>query len=204
MLEAFHGYCDAEKVKRYRLTLDVKTRWNSTHAMLSRAVECRKPLEKLAESGLLKKFKLGLKDIEWAFLEQICEILKVFHQATEVMSNAVHPTLPQTIPIYNHLIDQIEDYLESRSGKPKPCLDAMDAALKKILSYYSQQEQLSYICATGTVLADGDIFTLSIFWRRQLFNAVKCLTPLNFSVGPEVENGLLAKKQMGSRYSFGS
>lgn len=181
MLEAFHSYCDAEKVKRYRLTLDVKTRWNSTHAMLSRAVKCRKPLEKLAESGLMKKFKLGLKDLEWLWIEQICVLLKVFHQATEVMSNATYPTLPQTIPIYNHLIDQIEDYLEDRSGKLPGCVDAMKAAHSKILEYYAGQEQLSYICATGKILARSKSL------RRQILHAVKYLTPLKIVLDPRLK-----------------
>jgi hypothetical protein len=187
MLEAFHKFCEAEKVKNYKLTLDVKTRWNSTHAMLSRAVVCRKPLEKLAESSLLKKFKLGLHDLEWKWVEEICDILKVFHLATEMMSNAVHPTLPQTIPLYNHLIDQIEDHMQEK--KSPLCVAALKAAYDKILSYYARQEQLSYICATGKHLAGSNVSP------RQLFNAV-----IICSFRSKVKDSILAEEQVGDRY----
>lgn len=150
--------------------------------MLSGAVKCRKPLEKLAKSGLMKKFKLGLRDLEWLWIEQICVLLQVFHQATEVMSNA----LPQTIPIYSHLLDQIEDYLEDRSGKSPGCVNAMKAAHSKILEYYARQA-LSYIRAIDEmILARSKIFAPSNVTRSQISDAVENIT------GSKIEDGVLA------------
>jgi hypothetical protein len=148
MQEAFHGFCKAKGIRQYKLILDVKTRWNSTHALLVRALKCRAAIDELAECQLMSRFNLSLTNAEWALLEQIAAVLNTFSHATHLMSSAENPTLPQTIPIYNWLIDEIEDYIAEGTA-PDSCHDAMEAAKAKLIEYYKCQEQLSYICATG-------------------------------------------------------
>jgi len=62
----FHIMCDACRVPRKELLLDVRTRWGSTYAMLERACELRAPLSSMAR--LSSDFH-ELDDDEWGLVE---------------------------------------------------------------------------------------------------------------------------------------
>jgi hypothetical protein len=64
------------------------------------------------------------------------------------MSEANHPTLCQTIPIYNYLLDIIEDFIDQK----KPSEDVVIAAnnaKEKLLRYYPTSDGLVYIISTS-------------------------------------------------------
>ncbi|XP_019099713.1 PREDICTED: zinc finger BED domain-containing protein RICESLEEPER 2-like [Camelina sativa] len=68
------------------LISDVATRWNSTHLMLSRAIQFKGALCNLAEVD-----KSLPSDFEWERAELICELLQPFAELTKMISSSSYP-----------------------------------------------------------------------------------------------------------------
>jgi len=60
------------------------------------------------------------------------------------MSEGHHPTLNYTVPIYNYLIDIIEDFIEERIPSYN-IITAANNAKSKLLQYYPTSDGLVYI-----------------------------------------------------------
>jgi hypothetical protein len=65
------------------------------------------------------------------------------------MSSEKSPTLGQTVPIYNYLIDNIEDFLEETNTKSDDIIDAANSAKYKLQQYYPSSDGLVYVIATS-------------------------------------------------------
>lgn len=65
--------------------------------------------------------------------------MQAFFRATKHVSHATFPTLMSSIPIYNWLMDEIEDFQEdnNRSTKVK---NAARAAMEKLKKYYQKTD----------------------------------------------------------------
>ena len=63
------------------------------------------------------------------------------------MSNSNYPTLSQTIPIYNYLIDIIEEFLESEHLIN--IIEAANFAKNKLQEYYPSSDGLVYVISTS-------------------------------------------------------
>ena len=98
---------------------DVKTRWNSTLTMVERNVMNKVAILEvypLLEENALepkskqeqKEWKRRLTMREWELSQQLIEILLPFRLATKAFETEKHPTLSLTIPIYQHLVDELE------------------------------------------------------------------------------------------------
>jgi hypothetical protein len=74
-----------------RITLDCKTRWNSTYVMLSIALEYQSVFDRLAsKEKLCAHFKPTTDD--WEFARELCGRLKIFFDATELLSGTSYVT----------------------------------------------------------------------------------------------------------------
>jgi hypothetical protein len=67
------------------------------------------------------------------------------------MSISKFPTLGQTVPIYNFLFDNIEEYQKNKN-LPVDINDAISNALQKLDDYYPTSDGLVYIIATSMFL----------------------------------------------------
>lgn len=98
-----------------QLVMDVKTRWNSTFAMVDRGLEMRRAYNmtcgSIPELGVY-----ALNEKEWRVLEELQKILMPFSALTNLLSGANYPSLSSTIVGYNVLIDHLEDYRD-KSGR---------------------------------------------------------------------------------------
>ena len=66
------------------------------------------------------------------------------------MSNAKFPTLGQSVPIYNYLIDMIEDFLEEKvNSTSEDIINAVNNAKNKLQKYYPSSDGLVYVIATS-------------------------------------------------------
>jgi len=66
------------------------------------------------------------------------------------MSNAQFPTLGQSVPVYNYLIDMIEDFLEEKvNSTSKDIINAVNNAKNKLQKYYPSSDGLVYVIATS-------------------------------------------------------
>uniref|UniRef100_A0ACD5Y5K0 Uncharacterized protein n=2 Tax=Avena sativa TaxID=4498 RepID=A0ACD5Y5K0_AVESA len=72
-----------------RLSLDCKTRWNSTYIMLSGALQYKDVFARLSIRE--KKFTCPTSE-DWEFAKEVCERLKVFFDITELLSGSKYVT----------------------------------------------------------------------------------------------------------------
>lgn len=73
------------------------------------------------------------------------------------MSEANHPTLCQTIPIYNYLIDIIEDFIDQKNPL-EDVVVAANSAKDKLLQYYPISDGLVYIISTSMYIYEFKFF----------------------------------------------
>ena len=65
------------------------------------------------------------------------------------MSNAQFLTLGQSVPVYNYLIDMIEDFEEQVNSTLEDIFNAIHNAKNKLQKYYPSSDGLVYIIATS-------------------------------------------------------
>jgi hypothetical protein len=68
--------------KQVSVILDVETRWNSTHAMISRALDLKKTLTSLSSILVMNKESDfdGINEDDWKIAEKIILFLEPFNQ----------------------------------------------------------------------------------------------------------------------------
>jgi hypothetical protein len=112
----FRDRCFRRGIPCREVILDVRTRWNSTHAMIKRACELRGPLSDLAKE---KDDLPVLSDEDWKLLEAVDRVLRVFGYTTGKLCATNYPTLNNAVVIYNHLFNKLEDFYDL-------CVDGAD------------------------------------------------------------------------------
>jgi len=126
------------------LIADCKTRWNSTYSMVKRALDLKKELiDFLEENDDVGK----IKEDEWKSFRYIAKYLEVFFEYTNSASGDKYPTLSDTFPKYNHLMNYLEELQEKVEHKFSHSIvsEAADLALKKIQFYYNKTNNAYYI-----------------------------------------------------------
>ena len=104
--------------------------------------------------------------------------------------SADYPTISSSIPVYNVLIDFIEDMCDERvkrkkpktRTKPKamlsdPMICAAKATMKKLCDYYSMTDGLAYTCATCEFQIVGNILLISTMLGQ--LNIIHSLRPVS-------------------------
>ena len=73
-----------------KLIQDEQTRWKSSYFMMDRLLELRVPVyavlfdDKITSKS--DRASLDIKDCHWQILEKVCPVLKLFVEATEILS----------------------------------------------------------------------------------------------------------------------
>jgi hypothetical protein len=111
----FKNLCVKCDVPRREIILDTRTRWNSTYAMIKRAYELRAPLSELLKGN---PDLPQLSDDDWKVLHVVAQVLSVFDDATRKLSATRYPTLNHSLVVYNHLIDELEDFYDVCNDEP--------------------------------------------------------------------------------------
>jgi hypothetical protein len=111
----------------------------------------------------LKKYVF--EEEKWVEFEQIKNFLEIFKEVTVIMSGSFYPTLSMTVPLYNIIIDHVEDVIgdentqeindendneEEEEGEEEWNQVIKDAAKKskaKLLEYYNKTGD-SYLIST--------------------------------------------------------
>lgn len=130
---------------------DVKTRWNSTCAMLVRAYRLRKAITQYCEQyyeydkthqRVLEK--LTLSEEEWDHIAYLIEISKPFAIFGDRLCRASAPTLQHSFVTYDRLFNHIERYeaklRRKRVSWKKSLLKGLAAAKEKLQIYYKKSE----------------------------------------------------------------
>jgi len=100
------AYPEQARLHKLGLSLDVKTRWNSTFEMLSRSLELKEAINLLIKSdSSLSKFELS--PCEWERVDLIVSLLRPLQEATDHLCTSKYPSLTDVLPIYYGLKIQI-------------------------------------------------------------------------------------------------
>ena len=73
-----------------------------------------------------------------------------FNRMTKHISLAKYPTLASSMPIFNYMIDHIEN-IEDSEKYHQDVKNAAKLAMEKIKEYYWRTEEFVYTVATGTL-----------------------------------------------------
>ena len=60
----------------------------------------------------------SFEENNWNIFQQMLNFLWFFKEATIIMLNSIYPTLTITIPLYNTLIDHVEDTISLNNIEP--------------------------------------------------------------------------------------
>lgn len=164
--ELFFRQCIAAGIVKPKIVLrDVRTRWNSTHAMIERVMELREPYD-LTLRSIPKLRKYVLLDDEWEKVSELLKLLAPFQEATVMLSNDHSPTISKISSVYQVLFNHLEKYgqneghdtglLPTKRTKrndnrmyPTWLVEAAQRGLDKLEKYYPSTDGLVYIVGTG-------------------------------------------------------
>ncbi|KAJ6648282.1 putative AC transposase [Pseudolycoriella hygida] len=164
--EIFSRQCIAANIKPKIVVRDVRTRWNSTHAMFERAKQLRQPYD-LTLASIQKLRKYGLFDEDWEKIDKLIDLLSPFQEATLMLSNEHSPTISRIAGVYQELFNLLEKYVKTDVGDkgflaskrakrndiqryPAWLVEAAQRGLNKLEKCYPSSDGLVYI--VGTVL----------------------------------------------------
>ncbi|KAL4570721.1 hypothetical protein LXL04_026382 [Taraxacum kok-saghyz] len=109
-----------------KITLDCKTRWNSTYLMLATAVRYKKVFFRLKQRE--PQYKSLFEENEWALATELCERLKIFYSVTELFSD--------TNLMVSNMITKFDHYWQESHGV-MAMATILDPRFKmKILEFY--------------------------------------------------------------------
>jgi hypothetical protein len=87
---------------------DIKTRWNSTYDMLERALKLKSVFKALFDQNIdFNDFRISEKD--WDLFQKLNNFLKIFYEATNILSGSLYSTICVNIPIYEMIIKHLEN-----------------------------------------------------------------------------------------------
>jgi hypothetical protein len=113
-----------------RIALDCKTRWNSTYLMLSTALQYITVFDRLAsKEKLCASFKPTPDD--WVFARELCARLKMFYDATEILSGTNYVTANHFFPKICGIYLAIEKWRTSDIPKVEEMSDLMKYKFNK-------------------------------------------------------------------------
>ena len=168
--ERFAHRCEDLGVAPKELIVDVKTRWNSTFLMLERALELRVPLKGAMCEREFRAYQLA--DQDWALLETINGLLVEFKRATDAMCTSANPTLTSTIPMYNHVMERVENFRDAHANS-KTIVGATGAAMQKIKECYLKSGGAIYSIATILDPRFKLEFYRRIEWKKRQITAAR-------------------------------
>ena len=128
------------------LVLDTKTRWNSTHKMLSTAYIYRTVWPRYAEEN--PAFLHYVPEMyEWDMVADICEFLEVFVDVTNIISGTSYPTCN----LFLAEMYRVKILLDKNSeNEDKPHLKELATEMK--LKYDKYWSQSNLLISLGAVL----------------------------------------------------
>ncbi|GAB4827468.1 hypothetical protein Ancab_040027 [Ancistrocladus abbreviatus] len=89
-MQEFCNIVEQLKLPHRRLVIDCRTRWNSTYEMLACAMRFKDVFSRYSDRDVGYLYCPSLED--WEKVEKVCEILEVFNDVTDVVSDSDYPT----------------------------------------------------------------------------------------------------------------
>ena len=151
-LSDFRKMCELQQCKFLRAVRDVDTRWNSTHAMLARALLLREAINGWTRMKS-DYVNLILSNEEWRYVEFLVHFLTPFYRTTIMLQATGIPTLQQTFETYESLfnaLDNVRGLFQEMIPRPDWLTDVevgIGQMWDKLRFYYSKDKPLAYVDA---------------------------------------------------------
>jgi hypothetical protein len=129
LIKALECVCVSLNVKKRLPELEVPTRWNSTWEMLVGVIALQKPLEELLRRIRYRHegftgFSIAPRDhlaqevpsMHWSAVQDFCNFLKKFADATRMLSGSLYPTLGLVIPVWQVLTNHCVTTIAASNG----------------------------------------------------------------------------------------
>ncbi|KAJ3535357.1 hypothetical protein NM688_g6991 [Phlebia brevispora] len=134
------------------LLRDVVTRWSATFLMINRYLASHEAVEVFLGKAKYQKIRAipkPLNDDQLQVLADIRDFLHCFHTVQEVLSAERTPTLPQAIPVYEHLLE----LLRARRKELAKIAHGLNASIRKLQKYVKMARKTRiYALAMGECL----------------------------------------------------
>ncbi|KAJ7189767.1 ribonuclease H-like domain-containing protein [Mycena pura] len=126
------------------LILDVKSRWSSTHQMMSRALKYRTAInEFIANNRDLRSVELTMQD--WDAITMVTDWLLNLRAATTEMSATSRPMLSSTHSIFRGLQKTLTTKLAALpEDSPPEFIEGLTKAHRKLTDYYYKFDQFPF------------------------------------------------------------
>jgi hypothetical protein len=133
--------------------IDTLTRWGSTFHMIQVALKMKNSIHLLFNDFEQNSLSQDLNDYElssdqWNRLTLIKDFLQKFWNITLYLESDHYPTATKIIPLFNVVIDNIEDTMGKTKHIHKEIYDAAIIAWNKITKYYSKTNSFNMALAT--------------------------------------------------------
>ena len=126
------------------LVMDVATRWDSTCAMLIRALRLREAIGIYCQNDRNKAKHFVLSELEWDKIEYLVDLLRPFNFFTETVGKTKSVTIHNALRVYDALFERLVEYrrrltlLQEDKLWVTSLIDGLDAAEVKLLKYYNR------------------------------------------------------------------
>ena len=199
----FEDCCKIKKEDYVMPTLDIPTRWNSTHDMVQKAIKLKKGLKLLWEDcEQVANYKLTQN--EWEGLEKIVNYLHNFKHMSKLLSSQTKPTLPMVVVSFNLLIDNIEkvvfelDSKENLTAADTILLLSLQTGKDKIIKHYKKTNWIHCVSLILDPRHKLEGFDATP-WGRELKNMslkkFKSLYEIKYAYDDETDNSSTIEKE---------
>jgi hypothetical protein len=118
-------------------SIDVATRWNSTYLMIESSLPYMEAFDELVNQD--RQFKYAPSAEDWKMAKEICSLLKVFFEATKVVSGSSYPTANR----YFHEIWSVKMLLKKHAMSKNKVIASMVSKMQKKFDKYWTESYLA-------------------------------------------------------------
>jgi hypothetical protein len=118
-------------------SLDIATRWNSTYLMIDSTLPYREAFQELVKQD--RQYKYAPSPDDWKMAEAIRSLLKIFFEATKVVSGSSYPIANR----YFHEMWSVKLLLEKQGKNKNKLIASMVSKMQKKFNKYWKESYLA-------------------------------------------------------------
>ncbi|QRV82985.1 hAT family dimerization protein [Ceratobasidium sp. AG-Ba] len=130
----------------------IATRWNTDHTALKSHLHFKTQVQLLTNNASLKLQKHALNYEQWDLAHELCQVLAIFEEPTNLLSKKEVPLIHEVIPIMLTLRSRLYDVRD----------DILNQGLHPITRVAAQAALLVWDKYMGAILEQSDIYLIAV------------------------------------------